>query len=429
MTWSRGGLRRRRARVLHNLEGQRSIMADGQSGERYDVQLTGILLPGRSAEEVVDGIAALYGAERRQVARLLAAAPCVCKSDLSRTRAQRHVLALERLGAVAVIAPRPGAAARPHSGGVDTAAAVAASEASASAAGPLASARHRGADADGTDGHSARRSTAPLDATGSVATTAVRADRRPWQWGLLGLCAGFALGLIAAWWVLPQQADPTDAEPSAAASDLAPKRAARSPAAAAAPTETTPAERAAFAAAQAGPFGLGQGRAIATLDIVADGPGPGQWRLGSVPRSLPLIDRVVVHAAEGTGLCGIDAQSRVIETDADGMALRAAFGQLQTALDERYGALRRTNIRVSRAGAESDRSWMQRLGSGEHGLTSTWSAPEGATLADDLTRISLTASAVAEDRGLIRITYRFSNYPECAAELASAAATGSGEAD
>jgi hypothetical protein len=136
---------------------------------------------------------------------------------------------------------------------------------------------------------------------------------------------------------------------------------------------------------------------------------------------MALIERVHAIAAPGTGLCGIEAQSRSIETAADGAALRAAFERMAAEVERRYGALERTDIRLSRAADAAGTSWMQRLRAGQKRLMSIWSAPNASTRVEGLTRITLTATALDDDHGLIRIAYHFFSYPACMAELAAGA--------
>ncbi len=487
-------------------------MPDGDASERYDVELTGEVLPGRDPEAVVRAIAELYHADRKHVRRLMAAAPRVCKRNLSLARAERHVKVLRRAGAVAVAKPRSDTAPAPSQAPVIGESMIADSVIADSVIGhsvlahsgiPASSAARppggsglqstpaashlaeEGAIVDepvgaGTDARDLDADDAPSSVPPPVDALDPGdepARRGAWRSASLGLTAGLVLGILVGWWAAhslgpvpfggPGVAAPaatSDAPPALA--DAAPRPALErlpEPAEAAAPatvaaddreasgeggdasatyeaaaTVTTPEPVAVSVPASApddagapevavagdGPFGLDQGMPIAALDlsddVSDDGREPGHQRLAAVPRPLPGIDRVVAIAADGTGICGIDARTHTIETGADGTALRDAFAEMEAALDRRYDARHRTNIRLSRASGASDLSWMQQLQSGERRLTSVWAGSVEAPLADELQRITLTASAEAEDRGLIRIAYRFGNYAECMAELSEA---------
>jgi hypothetical protein len=457
-------------------------------GRRYDVVLTGDLLPGRHIDDVVRAVADFYGADESHVARLFAAAPRICKRNLSSVRAQRHVKALRRAGALAELAARPAGGSVPDEPS-DPAGAASAEpvvrDRVAPADGAVPDSRREGAAAAPAAG-SPRAAAAPPEAadTGTPAAAAAFAHPPPEPRGrpapcparrfaLLGLLAGFALGTLAAWWALPSGQRGADAPAGGGrtASPAARQQSGRTAVEAgqAAAAEVSPAGRpapasgegpgavsgvavatvdapnggdggadgergdgptsarteVAPAAAGRGPFGLSAGTPLSALDVVADAPAPGRKVLGAVPRPVPGVDRVVALVTPGVGLCGIDAQRGPLPTAADGAALRAAFADVELALDRRYGAHRRTNIRLSRTAPDAEQTWMRGLLAGERALSSAWVGDAQTPLADDLERVMLTAVADAEDRGSLSIAYRFHNHGACAAELSGESGSGS----
>ena len=426
------------------------------SSERYDVVLTGELLAGRDIDDVVRAVAEFYGADQNRVARLFAAAPRVCKRNLTAARAERHLQALRGAGAGAELAPTSAVQASP-----------------VVASGPDADTRPAVVDTDSGAGvddvpasdmvTTAQPASAPVanlgrpeaaelpDAVGAdpalavpgapaVSTAPCHARRS----ALVGLLAGFALGALVAWWVAPlvqpgpvsvssSDAEPTEARMAAppAPHEMAAPDARDAPQAASAATQdasgaegpTEPTDDAppvsAVAGAGAGPFGLDAGLPLAALDVAAEGDAPGHRVLASVPRPEPGIEHVVAIVAADVGLCGIDARSAPLPTPADGAGLQAAFAQMQTELDRRFGAGRRTNIRLSRAGPDMNETWMQSLASGRRTLSSAWVGSAETPLAEGLDRVTLIAVAAADDRGALHVAYRFRNHADCMAELAA----------
>jgi hypothetical protein len=134
---------------------------------------------------------------------------------------------------------------------------------------------------------------------------------------------------------------------------------------------------------------------------------------------MPDIERVVAVVAPDAGLCALLGRSRALSTAADGVGLRKSFADMEAELDGRYGPQLRTNIRFSRAAPGAEQTWMQGLLDGQRTLASAWAGTADAPLPQGLEQVTLTAVAEAEDRGALRIDYRFSNHGECTAELAA----------
>jgi hypothetical protein len=168
-----------------------------------------------------------------------------------------------------------------------------------------------------------------------------------------------------------------------------------------------------------GPFGLRMGLDLAELATVSSDLDNGTIELERVPA--PRADFVEFHARSGpeSGLCWFKALGAPLETTTDGAALREAFERLESELDRRHGAHRRTALLLPSSTLGDPDRWMKSLAENERYLFSVWNRATGAKPENELARIVLRATAQSEDTGRISIEYGFSNEAQCDAEIAA----------
>ena len=191
----------------------------------------------------------------------------------------------------------------------------------------------------------------------------------------------------------------------------------------------------------AGPFGLSQGLSIEEakkLGQFVPGDSEYVYVTKAVTHGHSDFDTYSILITPKQGLCGVAAITKDLYTNAYGHQLKSKFKELTSTLAEKYG-YPRISFDVSRTfdfsknfdfwnldgmWIEND-AWMDGLLNKTRSLNATWEevnrinvsdesiATPSLTLKSSLSAINLSALARSENRGYVRVEYRFNNYAAC----------------
>jgi hypothetical protein len=169
-------------------------------------------------------------------------------------------------------------------------------------------------------------------------------------------------------------------------------------------------------AAHAGPFGLEMGTSVADLKKqmpAISTAGSNKFITSTVPKGHEAFETYGLLATPEHGLCKIMAIGRTVVTSVYGTQLKEKFNDVSDALESKYGKpdsdgkhdfLNRGSI------WNEPQDWMMALRKKERTLFRYWS---GKNLPDNLSTVSIEATAQSTEKGYVIVYYEFSNFAAC----------------
>jgi hypothetical protein len=178
------------------------------------------------------------------------------------------------------------------------------------------------------------------------------------------------------------------------------------------------------AASAEGPFGLEMGTPLSLVKVktklVPAGERVGQYTTSIVPKPHPAFELYGLVIGTKTGLCKVSANGKDIRTNRFGEGLVRATNDLAEALTSKYGTPNRLDFLNDGSIWDDPEDWMTGLQKDERVLWLLWSDDSGAHLPDGIDSVSLRAHALSTEVGYVRLTYEFTNFDECKAEIEAA---------
>lgn len=162
------------------------------------------------------------------------------------------------------------------------------------------------------------------------------------------------------------------------------------------------------------PFGLSMGMTLDDLTEACDGADPEHieddcYYVFPVKKH-PLFKRYVAFVDSDKGLYCIRAVSDDISTNRYGTEIQNAFSEIKERVSKTYGRPRIIDEIESDSLYTDDRDWVRSLEDGSRMYAAIWESSAKNELKDDLTEVSIYASA--EDylqTGWIILEYKFNN--------------------
>ena len=172
--------------------------------------------------------------------------------------------------------------------------------------------------------------------------------------------------------------------------------------------------------ARSAPFGLRLGTPKAQLETLGKLKRFGKtkmiFHLSPVPSPHDAFTEYVVIVSDAVGLCKVVAAGKTIEAQPDGAELKSAFYAVEAELTQRYGKHLRVDSLQQGSSLTAPSDWMTAMSVEERKLAAFWDAEEASILPADIRGIHLETVAGTK-RGEIRLSYEFSNFDACSAEL------------
>jgi len=117
---------------------------------------------------------------------------------------------------------------------------------------------------------------------------------------------------------------------------------------------------------------------------------------------------------EKTGVCKVMATGVTVNASVYGDELQSEFESVRTSLQGRYGAGELQDFLRPGSIWDEPRDWMMGLYKKERVLAALWSGP---SLPSDIAAIGLQTRALGPGEGWLSLTYEFSNFEQCQAEI------------
>jgi hypothetical protein len=132
--------------------------------------------------------------------------------------------------------------------------------------------------------------------------------------------------------------------------------------------------------------------------------------LSTAPAPHEDFDTYVVSVSPSSGIAKVMALSKDLTTNVYGEAVKQKFDEVKAALNKKYGDPTNTFDFLGDGSVWTEPTeWMMGLAKGERTLSAFWATANNA-------RISLEASAAAEESGYLIVQYEYSNYETWLAE-------------
>lgn len=156
------------------------------------------------------------------------------------------------------------------------------------------------------------------------------------------------------------------------------------------------------------------GQAADSLDV--DREIVGNYMLNSVPEPHPDLLFYSAVAGETSGVCRIVGISDEFGLDGTGEAVRAAMQAFADGLQQSFGAPHLEDV-FNGSGRPAASEWADAVRAEQRTYRLAWTASDASPLADNLTRVSLTARADAYDSTWFAVLFVFGNDASCVAEV------------
>jgi len=167
--------------------------------------------------------------------------------------------------------------------------------------------------------------------------------------------------------------------------------------------------------ALAGPLGLEMGTTLSDLKKITklEKSDTFKYNTKSLPSGHSGFSDYDLLVTPEHGLCEIVAWTPNIRTSAYGDDLITLFRRFESSLQAKYGAGKAYDF--LRAGSiwTAPRDWMMGLLKNERSLAMVWSTDAADKLQDNIQKISLKASALSTEVGVVTLKYEFNNFGDC----------------
>ena len=174
------------------------------------------------------------------------------------------------------------------------------------------------------------------------------------------------------------------------------------------------------ASSSGGPFGLRMAMSQAELSRIGkleQLKGSNVFSIARVPKPHNAFESYAVIFTPSQGLCKVAGIGKTIETSAHGVQLKSAFESMEEALTRKYGNHKRNDFLSPGSIWDEPEDWMMGLQQKDRYLSTFWDEEEKSTLADNIEAISLETIGLSRTSGFLRLSYEFSNFGACSAEL------------
>lgn len=166
-----------------------------------------------------------------------------------------------------------------------------------------------------------------------------------------------------------------------------------------------------------GPFGLEMGMTVKELGSGFSEEQPGLYLSSTVPNPHSAFEAYVAKVGPKTGLCWIKAIGKDINANSYGTSLKSAFDDMRSRLSNTYGGSELFDVLLPGALWDDPDEYMMSLVQGERFLMASWDDSTDANLPENMTDLSLLASATNRSTGYLAIEYTFVNEAECEANI------------
>lgn len=162
------------------------------------------------------------------------------------------------------------------------------------------------------------------------------------------------------------------------------------------------------------PFGLSMGMTLDDLTEACDGAGPEHieddcYYVFPVKKH-PLFKHYLAFVDDDKGLYCIKAVSDDISTNDYGTEIQNAFSEIKERISKTYGHPRMIDEIASDTLWKDDKYWLRALAEGSRTYAAIWESSSKNELKDDLTEVSIYASAENYPQtGWIILEYEFNN--------------------
>jgi hypothetical protein len=167
--------------------------------------------------------------------------------------------------------------------------------------------------------------------------------------------------------------------------------------------------------ALAGPFGLEMGMKPDQLKNLHSEGREGEYDTDSPPKPHPRFTRYTLLFSRNSGLYGIVARTDEITTNDFGEQLQSVFEGLETPLTAKYGTPDKHDYLKDGSIWSEANEWMTGLVKEDRVLACFWTASK-QKLPDNIDEIDFEAVGLSKGKGLVKITYWFSNSDAALAE-------------
>jgi len=170
----------------------------------------------------------------------------------------------------------------------------------------------------------------------------------------------------------------------------------------------------------AGPFGSEMGmnlNEMKKIGFIEDTNSSFMYRSKSMKKGYPDAEFYHFIITPKSGLCKISVSTIDFTTNSDGSELATKFGEIKSALADKYGSPT-SNYDFLNSGSmwKDSNDWMMALLKKERSLSSYW---VNKKLADNIKNIGIETFALSNNKGYISFEYEFNNWNECEIELKS----------
>jgi len=148
---------------------------------------------------------------------------------------------------------------------------------------------------------------------------------------------------------------------------------------------------------------------------------PGVYHMQTAPEPHNRFDLYTLVAGPRSGLCSVRAGGVTLDVNDFGEQLIEEFQRIREAVASKYGRAQTYDYVRDGSLWDAPRHWMMGLEREDRTLATYWLPKEGASLPANLQAISLRARALNVRRGYVALTYEFSNFDQCKAEIDAAA--------
>ena len=168
--------------------------------------------------------------------------------------------------------------------------------------------------------------------------------------------------------------------------------------------------------AVAGPFGLNMGdsvRKIKSLGIVLEKDEEFRYTARSLPKGSSDMDIYSFLITPVHGLCEVGAGAYITDASKYGTEYKDTFKKFKKSLRKKYGSS--TDYDFLKVGSiwDAPNEYSMSLFQDERVLSSYWPEEGGVIRKDNIDSISLRASGVGRDYGLVMIKYEYANAEKC----------------
>ena len=162
-----------------------------------------------------------------------------------------------------------------------------------------------------------------------------------------------------------------------------------------------------------GPFGVTMGSDIDSYKDCKPTKQTGYFECSALPRSHPDMQKYIIQAMPGIGVCFIRALTGEIETGAHGIELRQRTDDLMEQIAKTYGASKKTDLLMPGSIWKESNHWVMAVLKKDRIYGYDWSPKTKAKLKDGLTAIRVAAVATGPTSGRVEVEFHSEKTKRC----------------